>query len=277
MKKWIYLLLLLAAFQFNLVVEGATTNVVNLKCEYRENPIGTGVQKPMLIWQIESAEKGWMQSAYEIKVASSESLINEDKGDIWESGKVSSSESVNILYEGGKLISNTRYYWKVRVWDLRGKPSSWSKPAFWHTGIFDVSEWHAKWISSRYVEAKQGHLQIPERADPWIFLPATPDTAAMLLRKKTEVAKQPVKATYKSIRGDITTSWKQDKDTYTIKVNIPANTRATVFLPATDIKRISESGKPLVNNEYFGPIKTENGKTIVDIGSGSYSFTINQQ
>ncbi len=195
MKKLLYPIILLAVFQINSVLENQPFNIVNLKCNYRDNPLGIDVSSPALLWQIESAEKGWMQSAYEIKVASSESLLNEDKGDIWESGKVFSSESSNILYGGGKLISNTRYYWKVRVWDNKGIPSLWSKPAFWHTGILDVNEWHAKWISSRYVEAKQGHLQIPERAEPWIFLPATPDTAALLLRKKAEVARQPAKAT----------------------------------------------------------------------------------
>jgi alpha-L-rhamnosidase len=84
------------------------------------------------------------------------------------------------------------------------------------------------------------------------------------------------KATYKSIRGDVTTSWKQEKGKYTLNVDIPANTQATVYLPATDIKRISENGKPLLNNNDLGTIKTENGKTLVDIGSGSYSFTIKQ-
>ena len=195
MQKLFYSLLLMAISQFNCIAQGAPFSVKKLKCEYRENPFGIDVFKPLLFWQIESAEKSWLQSAYEIKVASSERLLNEDKGDIWESGKVSSSENTNILYEGEKLISNTRYYWKVRVWDTKGRPSLWSKTAFWHTGIFDVNEWHAKWISSRYVEAKQGHLQIPERAEPIIILPTTPDTAALLLRKKTVVARQPVKAT----------------------------------------------------------------------------------
>jgi len=195
MKNVIFSLLLLAISQFNCRAEGLPFTVKNLKCEYRENPIGIDVVKPMLFWQIVSAEKGWLQSTYEIKVASSESLLNEDKGDIWESAKVSSSENTNILFEGKKLISDKRYWWKVRVWDIKGKPSAWSKTAFWHTGIFDANEWHAKWISSRYVEAKQGHLQIPERAEPVIILPVTPDTAALLLRKKTEIARQPVSAT----------------------------------------------------------------------------------
>jgi len=117
MRKIIFSLLLLTLSHLICIAAGAPFNVNNLKCEYRENPLGIDVLKPMLLWQTESAEKGWMQSAYEIKVASSESLLNEDKGDIWVSGKISSSESANILYEGKKLISNTQYYLKVRVWE----------------------------------------------------------------------------------------------------------------------------------------------------------------
>ena len=194
MKKVNYIIFLFALTSFVNPIEDEPFNILNLKCEYRNNPLGIDVPNPTLGWQVETTEKSWIQSAYEISVASTENLLTQDKGDIWESGKINSSESANIIYEGKKLISNTKYYWKVRVWDSKGKQSVWSKPAFWHTGIFDADEWHAKWISSRYVEAKQGHLQIPERAEPWIFLPTTPDTAALLLRKKTEVAKQPVKA-----------------------------------------------------------------------------------
>lgn len=184
--------LLLAVFSFH-ATEGTPFHAINLKCEYRENPLGIDVFQPVLSWQIETSGRNWKQSAYEIKVAGSKDLLEQDKGDIWESGKNHSSESVNIRYEGAKLISRKRYYWKVRVWDSNGKRSPWSDTAYWVCGIFEPSEWQAKWISSRYVEAKQGRLQIPERAR--VILPMTPDTAALLLRKEVNVAKQPVNAT----------------------------------------------------------------------------------
>lgn len=192
MKK-ISVLLLLVFFSSHAKVEGAPFHAINLKCEYRENPLGIDVFQPSLSWQVETLRKNWDQTAYEIKVAGSEAMLEQDKGDIWESGKIKSCESINIQYKGSKLISKKRYHWKVRVWDSNGNPSPWSDNAYWACGIFDPSEWQAKWISSRYVEAKQGRLQIPEREH--IILPMTPDTAALLLRKEVKLAKQPVNAT----------------------------------------------------------------------------------
>ena len=172
-----------------------SASVNNLKCDYRVNPIGIDVQQPALSWQIVSPEKFWMQNSYEILVASNESILNQSKGDIWESGKVNSSESVHIKYSGDSLVSNTRYFWKVRVWDAKGKASDWSQAASWTTGLFKTSDWNATWISSRYVEAKQGYLQIPERGDPKLKFPANPDTAAVLMRKQFGINNLPVRAT----------------------------------------------------------------------------------
>jgi alpha-L-rhamnosidase len=49
-------------------------------------------------------------TAYEILVASDEKNIKADTGDMWESGKVDSDQSVHIVYAGKELQSGQKYF-----------------------------------------------------------------------------------------------------------------------------------------------------------------------
>ncbi len=69
-----------------------------------------------------------------------------DKGDLWDSGKTASDESVNIEYAGQPLASVEDCFWKVRVWDQDAQVSSWSVPARWTIGLLHPADWQAKWI-----------------------------------------------------------------------------------------------------------------------------------
>jgi len=91
--------------------------VKELRCEYRVNPRGIDVVKPRLSWILESERRGQMQSAYQILAASSEENLKQNKGDLWDSGKVESEASVGVVYKGRPLKSRMRCCWKVRVWD----------------------------------------------------------------------------------------------------------------------------------------------------------------
>ncbi|MCD6392590.1 MAG: alfa-L-rhamnosidase, partial [Planctomycetes bacterium] len=92
-----------------------------LGCEYRVNPLGVDESAPRLSWVLQSDERGQKQSSYRVLVASSEAILNADKGDLWDSGRVDSSESVGVVYSGKALRSAQRCYWKVRVWDKDGR------------------------------------------------------------------------------------------------------------------------------------------------------------
>ena len=120
--------------------------VVGLKCEYRENPAGIDVLRPRLFWQLHSARRGECQTAYRIMVASDQSLLKQGKADLWDSGRVSSDQTVQIEYVGVLLESRQECFWKVMAWDKDGKPSRWSDPASWTMGLLHPSEWQAKWI-----------------------------------------------------------------------------------------------------------------------------------
>ena len=71
---------------------------VHLRCEYLENPLGIDAATPHLSSQSDNTERNWKQSAYEILVASDEANLRPSKADVWDSGKVDSTESIGIAY-----------------------------------------------------------------------------------------------------------------------------------------------------------------------------------
>lgn len=120
--------------------------VSDLKTEYIENPLGIVTTVPRLSWIMESEEYGQIQSAYHILVASRPELLNENKGDLWDSGKVQSDQSIHVSYGGAPLESKRVYYWQVRVWDKSDMVSEWSRSAHWSMGFLNQNEWQARWI-----------------------------------------------------------------------------------------------------------------------------------
>lgn len=77
-------------------------------------------------WTVNSLDKGGIQTAYRILVSSTIKKLKSDDGDYWDSGKVLTSDSSSIPYNGKKLCSNQKYYWKVKVWDNLGQESKFS-------------------------------------------------------------------------------------------------------------------------------------------------------
>lgn len=121
--------------------------VNRLTVDYRNNPIGIDVMKPNLSWKLESSNQNVMQTAYQILVSGSEVNLEKNIGEVWDSKKVNSGQSIQVQYKGTKLLSTKTYYWKVRFWDNFGNQSNWSKSAFWQMGLLNADDWKgAKWI-----------------------------------------------------------------------------------------------------------------------------------
>jgi hypothetical protein len=118
-----------------------------LRCEYREDPLGIDLPQPRLSWVLQSDQRGARQTAWQILAASSAALLAQNRGDLWDSGKVASDQSVNISYAGQPLPSATRVFWKVRIWDGGGEISAWSAAAAWTMGLLQPGDWRAKWIA----------------------------------------------------------------------------------------------------------------------------------
>ncbi|SFE16877.1 alpha-L-rhamnosidase [Chitinophaga sp. CF118] len=120
----------------------APVSVSTLRCEMLTDPEGMDVLTPRLSWEINGSEKNIKQTAYQLLVASSIEKLEKGEGDVWNSGKVLSDQSIHVVYAGKQLQSQADCYWKVKVWTTRGE-SDWSKYAHWSMGLFN---WKAKWI-----------------------------------------------------------------------------------------------------------------------------------
>jgi len=79
-------------------------------------------------------------------------------------------------------------------------------------------------------------------------------------------------ADYDSPRGRISIHWQTQDDHFAMETTIPANTKATVIIPATDPGSVTESGHPAAQAEGVTLLRTEPGAVILQVGSGIYKF-----
>ncbi len=126
--KTLFFLLGLCCFAviFIPIAAAGTLIITNLRCEYLENPLGIDVSNPRLSWILESAKRGQMQKAYQVLVASTQENLTNNIGDLWDSGKIDSDQSVHVVYKGNNLL---------RRCTVSGKCVSGTKIAKLHCGV----------------------------------------------------------------------------------------------------------------------------------------------
>lgn len=123
---------------------GSKAKVVDLKCRGLVTP--EGIDEAVFSWKIESEENGFIQSAWEIEIASSREDL-QDGNYIWNSGKTVSEQQVNVRPDIAILERGPLYWWRLRIWDGKGQVTVWSEPSFFSLGL-NTSDWKAKWITS---------------------------------------------------------------------------------------------------------------------------------
>lgn len=110
---------------------------------------GNGVvdqPNPSLAWKLRDFSETYSsQSAYQIIVASTEELLNSQKPDLWDTGKVYSEESCNIRYQGKPVTPGQTVFAAVRVWDQNDSATQYAKTS-WMQEI-STAQWTAKWIA----------------------------------------------------------------------------------------------------------------------------------
>jgi alpha-L-rhamnosidase len=156
-----------------------------LRCEYLENPSVVDYSQPRLSWinQAKEGERGQMQTAWQVRVASSEGLL--ENPDLWDSKKQVSAQSNRVKYLGKELESRQECWWQVRIWDREGAVSDWSEPGMWRMGLLNPDDWKAEWIGAPWQGEEE--LPIPESRT---MIPDYLGPPAPLLRKSFQVAKE---------------------------------------------------------------------------------------
>lgn len=127
--------------------------ISKMRVQCLDNPLGIQETNPIFSYMLKAENTTEAmtenvhicQGKYRILAATEKELLNQDKGNLWDSGIVEQQETFGIAYKGEKLCSRKRYYWKVKVWDTAGNDIGWSDIAWWEMGLFE-EDWSSKWI-----------------------------------------------------------------------------------------------------------------------------------
>ena len=178
---------------------------VGLVSEFLENPLGLETTEPRLSWHLEDPRQGACQTAYRIAAASSAEKLMAGECDLWDTGRVESSNTLDISWGSdalGAKASSLRHrgqdarapsplrprdsvFWRVMVWDKDGKPSPWSETAHFEIGPFGKGDITALWIGARKPRTRAG-------------------MSAPMFRKAFRLAAKPIRARlHASALGDL--------------------------------------------------------------------------
>jgi len=149
-----------------------------LRCEYLVDPLGVDDLAPRLSWVLEGGGRGARQAARRVRVASTRELLAAGEADRWDSGRVESSQTSQVVYGGRPLRSRDRCFWQVEVWpafDPPGEPVPPLSPirsavARWTMGLLGAPEWAARWIAADPAIIEQD----PGAVAPTLTEPGTP-------------------------------------------------------------------------------------------------------
>ena len=191
------LLGLLLGMAANLAAQkpNAMPGPAELRVDNLQTPLGIDDPTPKFSWQLRDSAPGARQSAYEVRVASSAALLKQGKADIWQSGRIESSQSINIPYAGPALQPSTRYYWSVQLWGRDANSYAPAEPSWWETGLINQDAWHAQWIGYETPEeATVRHASATWIANPDAKTPAVGNGPEQRFDYRTTIhLTQPVK------------------------------------------------------------------------------------
>lgn len=135
---------LIIALCLYVLTVGAKVSISKLTVEGRESPIGLDDSQPRFGWQIVSDHKSVVQQSYRLLVASTMSLCEEGKTDIWDSGMTLSDKSQWVEYKGQPLQPGRPYFWRVVCKTNKGNTTSTVQQ--WSTGLLSEDNWTGDWI-----------------------------------------------------------------------------------------------------------------------------------
>lgn len=114
-----------------------------LTCHYEEEPICVNTVSPDFAWVLASDRRRILQQAYRILVAAKAQGFGKGTGDMWDTSWIESNSSVNVLYDGSSLQSDTTYFWSVAIRDTNGNESQWATTHKFTTALLRQSDWNS--------------------------------------------------------------------------------------------------------------------------------------
>ena len=111
-----------------------------LRCAHLVNPLGVAPDRVRLSWRLKGTGRDRAQTGYQL-------VVEPEHGPAaWDTGRVASSATADIRYQGSPLARGGRYSWRVRVWDDEQQVSAWSEPARFEVELDPAEGWRASWI-----------------------------------------------------------------------------------------------------------------------------------
>lgn len=233
---------------------------MKMMVEYADGQQAIGTRTPRFSWEVPLEGRGRKQSAYQVLVATYVELLDEGKADLWDSGRIASSQSVNVAYAGSELRSNMDCCWTVKIWDESGETLGFSDSQTFCTALLEASAWRAKWIGmgdpdepfsnpDDYARKGQGTLT-PE------FEAIEPELRAPMLRKEFSI-EQPVKRARLFVCG---------LGLYTLRLNGTKVDRDVLSTPRTHFR------KTVIYNTYDVSDQLTQGKNALGMLLGNGFF-----
>jgi alpha-L-rhamnosidase len=81
-----------------------------------------------------------------------------------------------------------------------------------------------------------------------------------------------VRASHRSPYGLIASEWRKEAGVFDWQITVPANTTATVFVPAKEASRVSEGSQPAAHSPGVEFLRMSEGRAVFRVGSGDYHF-----
>jgi alpha-L-rhamnosidase len=151
MKKLITCIVLIMSFS---LLNAQKKSPYNLMVEFIRQPQTVKIldAQPEFSWAVPDISS--KQSAYQIIIATNIQKLNEKQADVWNSGKIISNRSAEIEFNNGQLKKNTKYFWKVRIWGIKDKPTEFSPVQEFTTGAFSGYQTTSNKITSELIKPR---------------------------------------------------------------------------------------------------------------------------
>lgn len=197
------------------------------------------------------------QLGYQLLVASSKTILDNNLGDVWDSRQVRSSQSTGVPYTGPTLKTGVTYFWKVRIWDTDNRTSDYSAGQAFRAGEPGVSE--ASEIKTK-----------PSGADQqlWNIEPQTPGGAILNIRPQLGKLTQS-QIELPTMKGTVRAAYQRKSRTEQLyQIELPANVSAELTLTYSSQDTVLLNGNKV--NTMFSTIRLSPGMNRIELIVNTY-------